>query len=287
MALIFLVMMIASCVWLLFTKPDAILATSLNAVTESLLLAVTLAGIYIFWMALAEIATRSGLIDKIAKKHNLKVVYDAAHAFGVTLNDVSSARFGDVSMFSFHATKVFNTIEGGAVCINSDDMLTKLNELKNFGIHGPESVKYIGGNAKMNEFQAAMGICNLKHFDEDINKRKIIYNRYVDRLKSIKGIRLCKPQNNVKYNYAYFPVVFDGFRKSRDEVFELLKKHDVISRKYFYPLISDMECYKGFPTADSSLTPIARFVSDRVLTLPIYSELSIEEVDAICDIILS
>lgn len=226
-------------------------------------------------------------IEVIAKKHNLKVIYDAAHAFAVSYKGVSSACFGDMSMFSFHATKVFNTIEGGAVCFNNDEYVAKLNDLKNFGIHGPESVPYIGGNAKMNEFQAAMGICNLRHLDEEIAKREKVALRYRERLGNIKGIILCEPQKDVKPNYAYFPVVFDGYKKNRDEVFEELKKYDIIARKYFYPLVNDMECYKGYPTADSSKTPIAKHIADRVLTLPMYADLALEDVDRICDIILS
>lgn len=225
-------------------------------------------------------------IDKIAKQHHLVVVYDAAHAFATKYKGVSSACFGDVSMFSFHATKVFNTIEGGAVCIKNNDLVGKLNDLKNFGIHGPESTLYIGGNAKMNEFQAAMGLCNLRHLDQEITKRGAVVERYRRRLEEIPGIILCPPQEDVTPNYSYFPVVFDGYKKTRDEVFEDLQRNGIVARKYFYPLINDMDCYRTFPTADSSKTPIAKHVADRVLTLPLYSDLSLEEVDRICDIIL-
>lgn len=225
-------------------------------------------------------------IEKIANKHNLKVIYDAAHAFAVRYKGVSSANFGDLSMFSFHATKVFNTIEGGAVCFKDDNLTVKFNDLKNFGIHGPESTLYIGGNAKMNEFQAAMGICNLRHLDKEIKKRQMVVERYKKNLGNTKGIIFCNKQKNVTPNYAYLPVVFDNYKKTRDEVFEELKKHDVIARKYFFPLVNDMECYKGFPTADSSKTPVAKYIADRVLTLPLYADLSMECVDKICEIIL-
>jgi dTDP-4-amino-4,6-dideoxygalactose transaminase len=151
-------------------------------------------------------------LRRIAKKYNLKVIYDAAHAFGVTVDGVGVANFGDASMFSFHATKVFHTIEGGAVTYKDGSLSKKLDDLKNFGITGPESVEYVGGNAKMNEFQAAMGICNLRHVDDEIAKRKIVVERYIERLSNIKGIKLCKPQIGVKSNYAYFPVVFDGYK---------------------------------------------------------------------------
>ena len=224
-------------------------------------------------------------IEKIAKKHNLKVVYDAAHAFGVTYNGKSSACFGDISMFSFHATKVFNTIEGGALCYNDDEYVQKLNDLKNFGIHGPDDVDYIGGNAKMNEFQAAMGLCNLRHLDREIEKRKKVVEHYRNRLSNIKGIKLVEPQNNVVSNYAYFPVVFDGY-KDRDTIFADLKANDIIARKYFYPLTNNVKCYKNLESADVSKTPVAKYISDRVLTLPLYADLSIEDVDRICDIIL-
>ena len=225
-------------------------------------------------------------IQAIAKRHNLKVIYDSAHAFGVEYRGISSACFDDMSMFSFHATKVFNTIEGGAVCFNDDAFIAVLNDLKNFGIHSPESVPYIGGNSKMNEFQAAMGICNLRHLEKEISKRKAVVERYRLRLNNVNGIILCNEQKDVLPNYAYFPVVFDCFKKTRDEIFEELKNYDIVARKYFYPLINEMECYKEFKTADVTKTPIAKHIADRVLTLPLYADLSLDEVDQICDIIL-
>ena len=222
-------------------------------------------------------------IQKIADKYNLKVIYDAAHAFGVTVDGTGIANFGDASMFSFHATKVFNTIEGGAVTYRDKSLTNKLSYLKNFGITGPESIEYIGGNAKMNEFQAAMGICNLKHIDKEIEKRKNIVERYVQRLSNIDNIKLCNPQYGVESNYSYFPVVFDGDSISRDEVFEKLKENNIIARKYFYPLVSSLECYKD--KFNINKTPVAEYIADRVLTLPLYSDLQIEEVDKICNII--
>ncbi len=223
-------------------------------------------------------------IDAIAKKHNLKVIYDAAHTFGVTVNGQGIGTFGDASMFSFHATKVFHTIEGGAVTYKDKSLSKRLNDLKNFGITGPESVEYIGGNAKMNEFQAAMGICNLRHVDDEIAKRKIVVERYIEGLSNIKGIKLCKPQIGVKSNYAYFPVVFDGYKLSRDEVFGKLKTENIYARKYFYPLTNSFECYKG--RFDVGKTPVAKYIADRVLTLPLYADLALDDVDRICDIIL-
>lgn len=222
-------------------------------------------------------------IDRIAKKHNLKVIYDAAHTFEVTVNGQGIGTFGDASMFSFHATKVFNTIEGGAVTFKDASLGHKLNELKNFGISGPESVKYVGGNAKMNEFQAAMGICNLRHVDDEIEKRRKVSERYFSNLSKIKGIKLSSEHEGVKSNYAYFPVVFDGYRKSRDEVFEQLQNENIIARKYFYPLVNEFDCYKD--QHDVNDTPVAKYIADRVLTLPLYADLSLEDVDRICKII--
>jgi dTDP-4-amino-4,6-dideoxygalactose transaminase len=224
-------------------------------------------------------------IERIAKKYNLKVIYDAAHAFGVTANGESVANFGDASMFSFHATKVFNTIEGGAVAYKDVKFSKILYDIKNFGIIGPESVEYVGGNAKMSEFQAAMGICNLRHVETEIEKRKEVVGRYIERLSNINGIKLNKPQAGVKKNYAYFPVVFDGYKLNRDEVFENLKAENILARKYFYPLTNSFECYKE--RFDAYKTPVAKYIAERVLTLPLYGGLDLKDVDRICDIILT
>lgn len=226
-------------------------------------------------------------IDRIAKKYGLKVIYDAAHAFGVRYNGISSACFGDAAMFSFHATKVFNTIEGGAVCFGDDSLVQPLNDLKNFGIHGPEDVAYVGGNAKMNEFQAAMGICNLRHLDGEIQKRQQVTARYRQHLQGVAGIQLCPPQENVESNYAYFPVVFDGYKYTRNEVFSRLQEQNITARKYFFPLTNSFECYRHYPTAGVEKTPVAQHLALRVLTLPLYADLSLEDVDRICDIILN
>lgn len=225
-------------------------------------------------------------IESIARKHHLKVIYDAAHAFGVVRNGVSAANFGDASMFSFHATKVFNTIEGGAVTFHDDALLQPLDDMKNFGIRGKESVVAAGGNAKMNEFQAAMGLCNLRHVEAEIAKRKAAAERYRERLGGIPGIRLCAEQEGVKSNYAYMPVVFDGYRLTRDEVYELLAQQGIVARKYFYPLTNDFDCYRDLPTGGAEKTPVAKHIADRVLTLPLYADLAIEDVDLICDVIL-
>lgn len=225
-------------------------------------------------------------IEKIANKYGLKVIYDAAHAFGVSRNGSNVANFGDASMFSFHATKVYNTIEGGAVTFSDDELVQVLNDLKNFGIRGPESVAYVGGNAKMNEFQAAMGICNLRHIDDEIEKRKKVVEQYRRRLVKIKGITLCSEQEGVKANYAYFPVVFEEYKYTRDEVFEKLSQYNIIARKYFYPLTNSFECYQDYPTAGAEKTPVANYVAERILTLPLYADLTAEDVDYICDLIV-
>jgi len=224
------------------------------------------------------------IIERIAKKYNLKVIYDAAHAFGVTVNGTNVAEFGDVSMFSFHATKVFNTIEGGALTYKDVNLSRILYDIKNFGITGPESVEYVGGNAKMNEFQAAMGICNLRHIDCEIEKRKRVAERYIERLSNVNGIKLSKPQPGVKSNYAYFPVLFDSYKLTRDEIVEKLKTEDIYARKYFFPLTNSFECYRG--KFDVNKTPIAESVANGIVTLPLYADLSMEDVDKICGIIL-
>ena len=225
-------------------------------------------------------------IQEIADKYNLKVIYDAAHAFGVRLDGISSGMFGDAAMYSFHATKVFNTIEGGAVCFRDPALHDLLNQWKNFGITGTESVEYVGGNAKMNEFCAAMGVCNLRHLDEEIAKRRLVAERYWERLSGVPGVRLCLPQKGVTPNYAYLPVVFeDEFGATRDDVYEALLARDIHARKYFYPLISDYECYRGH--FDSSKTPVAQHVAARVLTLPMFADLALDDVDLICDVVLA
>lgn len=224
-------------------------------------------------------------IEKIARKYNLKVIYDAAHAFGVTLNGINVSNFGDASMFSFHATKVFNTIEGGAITYKDEKLTKILYNMKNFGIEGPESVEYVGGNAKMNEFQAAMGICNIRHIDDEIEKRSVVVDRYVQRLENIQGIKIHKKQKGVKSNYAYFPVIFDGYKMNRNEVLHALKEKDIIARKYFYPLTNSFQCYKD--RFNPNETPVAKYISERVLTLPLYGDLDLDDVDMICNIILN
>lgn len=226
-------------------------------------------------------------IGAIAKKHGLKVIYDAAHAFGVTYKGKGIGSFGDASMFSFHATKVFHTIEGGAVTTASKELVSDLYKRRDFGIKDEEVVDVIGPNAKMNEFQAVMGLCNLKHLQEELRKREIAVNRYRERLRNTKGLIISETQKDVSPNYAYFPLVVDEdkFGHTRDEIKDLLAEHEIYARKYFYPLTNKMDCYQGrFKNAD---VPVAAWTADRVLTLPMSASLTVSDVDRICDLILS
>ncbi|WP_346663332.1 DegT/DnrJ/EryC1/StrS family aminotransferase [uncultured Merdimonas sp.] len=226
-------------------------------------------------------------IERIAHKYELKVVYDAAHTFGETYKGKGIGSFGDASCFSFHATKVFNSIEGGAVCFKDKRLGETLYELKNFGIHGPEEVSAVGANAKMNEFCASMGLCNLRHVEEEIEKRKKIVERYRDWLEGVEGLQLNVVQKDVKSNYSYFPIIIEEkqFGSSRAEVFDKLAEHGIGARKYFYPLTSTFSAFHGqFNVLE---TPVALHISKRVLTLPLYADLSMKDVDRICEIIMA
>ncbi|MDY2630699.1 MAG: DegT/DnrJ/EryC1/StrS family aminotransferase [Clostridium sp.] len=225
-------------------------------------------------------------IQRIADKYNLKVIYDAAHAFGEKYKGTSIANFGDISMFSFHATKVFNTIEGGAITFSDNRLKNQLYKLKNFGIESEEVVDSVGSNAKMNEFQASMGICNLRHIDEEIKKRKKAVDNYRIILGNVDGIKLIKEKTDIDYNYSYFPILFDEkiFGATRNEVYNKLKENNIFSRKYFYPLANAYDCYRG--KFDINDTPVALSVSKRILTLPLYADITIEEIGKICDIIM-
>ena len=226
-------------------------------------------------------------IHKIAQKYNLKVIYDAAHAFGVKYKGESIGSFGDASIFSFHATKVFNTIEGGGVTYKDVNVGEKLYNLKNFGIRSEELVVEVGANAKLNEFQAAMGICNLRNVENEFSKRKILTDKYRDKLLDIRGVKLMEDNKFVESNFAYFPVIFDesilGY--NRDDIYNELKKHNIYGRKYFYPLTSDQACFKN--KYKNINLENARYVSNNILVLPLYSDLLIEDIDLICDIIIN
>ena len=225
-------------------------------------------------------------IEEIARKYHLRVIYDAAHAFGVTVDGVGIGNFGDASMFSCHATKVFHTIEGGITAFTDPAVFSKVDQLTNFGFTSHESVAYVSTNARMNEFEAAMGICNLRHIDSEIARRGEAADRYAARLSGVSGIKLIPPQKGVTQNYSYFPVFFDGYRMDRNEIQKRLAEQSVYARKYFYPLTSELECYANKYAASVKDTPVAKYAAEHVLTLPMYADLTVEDVDRICDIIL-
>lgn len=224
-------------------------------------------------------------IERLAQKYGLKVIYDAAHAFGIKTKGKSVASMGDASMFSFHATKVYHTVEGGGLTFSDSSLQRELAALRQFGMYGKEDAEMIGTNAKMTEFHAAMGICNLRHIEEYISNRRQAALRYRERLEGVKGIRICPMQKEVESNFAYFPVVFeDSFGKTRDEVDEALQKENIFARKYFYPITSQFSACKERYTIQP--TPVAEDIARRVLTVPLYSDLPVEDVDRICDVIL-
>ncbi len=225
------------------------------------------------------------VIEKIAKKHNLKVIYDAAHAFGVKRFGKSIARYGDATMYSFHASKVYNTIEGGAIAFNRNKSLDEvLEKIRLFGVGNDEYVEMIGTNGKMNEFEAAMGICNLKHISEEIDKRKMADEFYRVLLKDVKGIKMNDIPKYTQSNYCYFPILLDNtFRCSRDTLFNELQANGVMARKHFYQLTNQYPCYPIKFQRD--ITPNAEYVSKNILSLPLFSGISKKDIEFICSII--
>jgi len=224
----------------------------------------------------------------VARRHNLRLIYDAAHAFGVRVGNKPISDYGDLSMFSFHSTKLFHSIEGGMLVFREEGLKGLFDYLKNFGFKNEVEVVMPGTNAKMNELQALMGLQVLKYFEDAIQKRSRITAVYRSRLKDVPGIRLAPVQPaDVQYNYAYMPVEVDEkeFGMSRDALYEKLKEWNVYTRRYFYPLICDYPCYRSIPVNGS--LPVARRVADRILTLPIYDSLEPHEAEIICEIILS
>lgn len=223
-------------------------------------------------------------IQRIADKYNLKVIYDAAHAFGVKYKGIGIGNYGDASIFSFHATKVFNTIEGGAVAFSDHKIYEKLYNLKNFGIRGEELVVEVGANAKMNEFEAIMGLCNLKYLSHSLEERKIRYDYYKERLSHIPGIRFFEDNVDIQKNYAYFPIVVsEDYSMTRDELYEKLKENNIFSRKYFYPLTSDQACFRNKYRKCELYN--ARNLSEKVLVIPFYEKLEKDQMDKIVDMI--
>jgi len=221
-------------------------------------------------------------ISKIASKYKLKVIYDAAHSFAETVNGIPVESLGDMSVLSFHATKVFNTIEGGAVCFQDEKIYSKLYNLKNFGIQSEEIVSTIGANGKMNEFCAAMGLCNLNYLKTEIISRKEKTLYYDEILSHKRNISIRERNSGIEYNYGYYPVLFSS-KKHRDEIYIRLKENSIFARKYFYPITPDHQCFNGkFNNID---LPNARYASECILTLPLYPELSKKEIERICDLI--
>lgn len=214
-------------------------------------------------------------IETIAKKYGLKVIYDACHTFGVTLNGESILNFGDLSVLSFHATKVYTTFEGGAIVCHDEVMKKRIDNLKNFGFAGETTVVAPGINAKMNEFQAALGLLQLKYIDKAIEKRKEITQDYREHLRSIPGITFLEDRPGVKHCYTHFPILIDEgkYGKSRNMVYEELKKYNIFTRRYFYPLISQFPPYKGLESAATGRMPVAERTAEEVLCLPIYPNL--------------
>jgi len=226
-------------------------------------------------------------LEYISNRHGVKIIYDAAHAFGVELNGKSIANFGDISAFSFHATKLFHTIEGGALAVRDLNLKKRIDYLKNFGIADEETVITPGINAKMNEFQAAIGLLELNYVDTEIQKREKIHHRYIELLKMIPGIKLPEISSNVKSNYAYFPILIDRVEAgmSRDELYDSLRNFNVFPRKYFYPLCSNFPFFASLPSAAKEKLPIANKVAENILCLPMYGDLELDKVGIICHII--
>lgn len=226
-------------------------------------------------------------IQKIADTYGLKVIYDAAHAFGVKVNDNSILNFGDLSVLSFHATKVFNTIEGGAIVCHDEKTKRRIDFLKNFGFADEVTVVAPGINAKMNELQSAYGLLQLKYVDEYIANRKSIADTYRQQLQGISGIDYLEDISEVRHNYAYFPILVDKVKygMTRDELYEHLKQNNIFGRRYFYPLISQFPSYRGLPSSKPENLPIAHQVADQVICLPIYPDLRLEIVEQICKLI--
>lgn len=221
-------------------------------------------------------------LQKIAKKHDLKLVYDAAHSFQVKENGRSILNYGDLSILSFHATKVFNTVEGGAIICSCINGKSTVDSLKNFGIQDEVSVNEIGINGKLNEISAIIGLLNLNSIDDEISKRKKVHEQYLINLQDTVGIILPSYDNAVDANYSYFPIrVTQKSKLSRDELYHHLKGLGIFSRRYFYPLIPDFKAYQETSKEQKSLLPVARKISNEILCLPIHSTLSSKDVHKI------
>jgi dTDP-4-amino-4,6-dideoxygalactose transaminase len=227
-------------------------------------------------------------IDAIAKKHGLKVIYDAAHAFGVKVNGESILNAGDISTLSFHATKVYNTIEGGALVCHSAEMKHQIDNLKNFGFRGEVTVEAPGINGKMDEVRAAYGLLNLKQVDAAIDARHKVADAYRAALKDVKGIRFFDDMAGVRHNYSYFPIFVDAeqYGMTRDELYEKMKVANIYGRRYFYPLITAFDPYKDYPSAAPENLPVATKIADQVICLPMHHALSEEDIQRVVNCIM-
>ena len=228
-------------------------------------------------------------IQEIADTYGLKVIYDAAHAFGVNLNGTSLLNYGDLSVLSFHATKVFTTFEGGAIVCHDEKTKKRIDYLKNFGFAGETTVVAPGINAKMNEFQAALGLLQLQYYEGYKNKRKDISDYYKDAIHNVEGIRSLQDVQGVIHNYSYFPIFVDSdkFGKTRDDVYEALKINNIYARRYFYPLISQFPTYRGLHSANSDNLPVANNIAEQVICLPIYQDLEFDNIGKVISTIVN
>lgn len=226
-------------------------------------------------------------IKEIADTYGLKVIYDAAHCFGVNHKGQGICTFGDLSILSFHATKVFNTMEGGAIVCHDEATKKRIDYLKNFGFAGETTIVAPGINSKMNEMQAALGLVQLKHYEENINKRKSITDTYRKELETVTGVSYLPEPLDTKSNYAYFPIFINEkeYGISRDHLYEKLKQNNINGRRYFYPLISEFSMYKGLDSAKPDNLPVAETMAKQVICLPIYPDLSVQTINQICSII--
>lgn len=227
-------------------------------------------------------------IQEIADKYGLRVIYDAAHAFGVEVNGESILNAGDLSTLSFHATKVFNTVEGGALVMHDEKMKQRIDYLKNFGFAGETEVVGPGINSKMDEIRSVYGLLNLKQVDTAIEARHQVAITYRKALRQLNGISFWDDMPGVKHNYSYFPIFVDAeqYGMTRDELYTLMKSHNVLGRRYFYPLISEFSTYRGLPSANPENLPKAHKMADTVICLPMHHELSAEDLERILDILV-
>ena len=227
-------------------------------------------------------------IKEIADKYGLKVIYDAAHAFGVEVDGESILNAGDMSTLSFHATKVYNTLEGGALVVHDADMKKRIDYLKNFGFAGETSVVAPGINSKVDEVRAAYGILNLRQVDAAIEARHQVAIKYREALRPVEGITFMDDMPGVKHNYSYFPIFVDAekYGMTRDELYEKMKEHNVLGRRYFYPLISSFSTYRGLPSAAQENLPNAHKMADAVICLPMHHELNGDDINKVLELIV-